>query len=40
MEKIYDRLHQLDGNDLRFFFYNLLKTADHYQTNGSIEEKS
>ncbi|MEK4043019.1 DUF3658 domain-containing protein [Paenibacillus sp. FSL H8-0048] len=39
MEKIYDRLHQLDGNDLRFFFYNLLKTADHYQTNGSIEEK-
>ncbi|MEK4852498.1 DUF1835 domain-containing protein [Paenibacillus sp. FSL H7-0756] len=39
MEKLYDRLHQLDGNDLRFFFYNLLKTVEHYQTNGSIEEK-
>jgi hypothetical protein len=39
MEKFYESLHQFGEKDLRMFFYNLLKTVDHFYKDGSIEEK-
>ncbi|MZQ85499.1 DUF1835 domain-containing protein [Paenibacillus sp. 5J-6] len=39
MHKLYESLHQFGEKELRMFLYHLLNTVDHYDKEGSLEEK-